>query len=77
MEYSTIISERVGEVALITLNRPNSLNALNQAMTDELEEAIIEARRDGVRTLMLTGAGRGFCCSFFRPKRTARSARAR
>lgn len=61
MEYSTIISERVGTVALITLNRPDRLNALNQDMTDELEEAIAEARRDNARTLMLIGAGRGFC----------------
>ena len=61
MGYSTIISERVGDVGVITLNRPDTLNALNLAMTEELEAAIGEARRDGVRALLLTGAGRGFC----------------
>jgi 2-(1,2-epoxy-1,2-dihydrophenyl)acetyl-CoA isomerase len=59
--YSTIISERVGDVAVITLNRPDTLNALNLALTEELADAIAEAKKDEVRALLLTGAGRGFC----------------
>ncbi|HIA16044.1 MAG TPA: enoyl-CoA hydratase, partial [Dehalococcoidia bacterium] len=33
MGYTTIISERVGDVAVISLNRPDTLNALNLALT--------------------------------------------
>ena len=61
MGYTTIISERVGDVAVITLNRPDTLNALNLALTEELADAIDGAQKDGVRALLLTGAGRGFC----------------
>ena len=61
MGYSTIISERVGDVTVITLNRPDTLNALNLALTEELADAIAEAKKDEVRALLLTGAGRGFC----------------
>jgi 2-(1,2-epoxy-1,2-dihydrophenyl)acetyl-CoA isomerase len=61
MAYEAIISERVGDVCVITLNRPETMNALNFVMTEELEDAIGAARKDGVRALLLTGAGRGFC----------------
>ena len=61
MGYTTIISERVGDVAVITLNRPDTLNALNLALTEELADAIGGAQKDGVRALLLTGAGRGVC----------------
>jgi 2-(1,2-epoxy-1,2-dihydrophenyl)acetyl-CoA isomerase len=54
--------ERQDAVALVTLNRPDSLNALNPALMRELVEAMQElAEDDAVRCLVLTGAGRGFC----------------
>ena len=61
MEYSTLISERVGDVGVITLNRPEKMNAINRAMIEDLEAAIRENRDEGARALVLTGAGRGFC----------------
>jgi 2-(1,2-epoxy-1,2-dihydrophenyl)acetyl-CoA isomerase len=49
-------------VATITLNRPESLNALNAAMRGELLAAVKAAGRDdAVRAVVITGEGRGFC----------------
>lgn len=49
-------------VALITLNRPDHLNAFNAAMRSALAEAVDRAAADpAVRCILLTGAGRGFC----------------
>jgi enoyl-CoA hydratase/carnithine racemase len=49
-------------VATITLNRPDRLNAYTQVMAGELREAFARAEADdGVRAIVMTGAGRGFC----------------
>lgn len=49
-------------VATITLNRPDKLNAWTATMEKEVRAAMEEAARDeGVRAIVLTGAGRGFC----------------
>jgi 2-(1,2-epoxy-1,2-dihydrophenyl)acetyl-CoA isomerase len=60
--YDTILVEVVDGLASITLNRPDSLNALNGAMRRELLAAVKAAGRDEtIRAVVLTGAGRGFC----------------
>jgi 2-(1,2-epoxy-1,2-dihydrophenyl)acetyl-CoA isomerase len=60
--YQAIRVELADAVATITLNRPESLNALNAAMRAELLSAVKSAGRDeAVRAVVITGAGRGFC----------------
>ena len=49
-------------VAVLTLNRPERLNAFNEAMHEALRAALADAEADrSCRALILTGAGRGFC----------------
>jgi len=51
-----------GRVATVTLNRPDKLNAWTRNMEQEVRRAMQEAAGDdGVRAIVLTGAGRGFC----------------
>jgi 2-(1,2-epoxy-1,2-dihydrophenyl)acetyl-CoA isomerase len=60
--YETIRVQVVDGVATLTLNRPESLNALNATMRRELMAALKAIRRDdAVRAVVLTGEGRGFC----------------
>ena len=62
MAYELITCERRDAVALITLNRPERLNAWTPAMAVELARAISEANGDpAVGAIVMTGAGRGFC----------------
>jgi len=49
------------DIAVLTLNRPETLNALNDAMFREIPVAVAHAATRGARALVLTGAGRGFC----------------
>ena len=61
-DYSAIRYDTVDGVATITLDRPDSLNALNAAMRSELRAALkAAALGEAVRALVITGAGRGFC----------------
>ncbi|PZR64635.1 MAG: 2-(1,2-epoxy-1,2-dihydrophenyl)acetyl-CoA isomerase [Chloroflexi bacterium] len=58
----TIIRSTADGVATVTLNRPETLNALNATLRRELLAAFKAlARDDAVRVVVLTGAGRGFC----------------
>lgn len=62
MNYENILFENAGGIARITLNRPDRLNSFTVAMHTELRDAIGRIKSDpGVRVLLLTGAGRGFC----------------
>lgn len=58
---SAILYQFSDGVARITLNRPDKLNSLNEAMHGELRQAIGRVQTDGARSLILTGAGRAFC----------------
>ena len=61
MAYETIMVEVEDEVALIRLNRPEALNALNSTLLTELGEALTEAdRNDKIRCIVLTGGEKAF-----------------
>jgi enoyl-CoA hydratase len=61
MAYELLTFDVADRIATITVNRPDKLNALNDALMDELRTAIAEARRRrDVGAVLLTGAGRAF-----------------
>lgn len=62
MGYEHLTVDRKDTVALITLNRPDKLNALNRGLQLEMVQVCQELQEDdGVRVIVWTGAGRGFC----------------
>ena len=61
-DHETIALERRGHVAILTLNRPERLNAINRVMMGELPAAVAAIKDDDdIRALVVTGAGKGFC----------------
>lgn len=62
MSFETIALTTADAVATLTLNRPQGLNALNKQLIDEVRAAFRQLTKDdGVRAIVVTGAGRGFC----------------
>jgi 2-(1,2-epoxy-1,2-dihydrophenyl)acetyl-CoA isomerase len=62
MKYESILCEQQDQVLRITLNRPDKLNALTDAMLQELQHVFAAAATDrATRAVLLTGAGKGFC----------------
>jgi len=60
--YENLLFDKQDHIGLITLNRPEQLNALSRALHEETLAVLDEIQRDDdVRTVVLTGAGRGFC----------------
>src|SRR5436190_20924166 len=58
MAFDNLLLERDGAVAVVTINRPKVLNALNSQTIDELRRAILELKADdSARVAILTGAG--------------------
>jgi 2-(1,2-epoxy-1,2-dihydrophenyl)acetyl-CoA isomerase len=62
MAYDTILTDLSEGVYTLTFNRPDVLNAFNDQMAEEVQDALKKAERDdAARCLVLTGAGKGFC----------------
>ncbi|MFM7332221.1 MAG: enoyl-CoA hydratase-related protein [Brachymonas sp.] len=65
MTEHTVLSEERNagnaKIALITFNRPESLNSFTPEMHNALREELAKATQSGARCAVLTGAGRGFC----------------
>ena len=61
MQFETVIYERDEDVCVITLNRPDALNALSLQLTRDLHDAIRQAVADKSRAAVLTANGRAFC----------------
>ena len=60
--YQTLIFEKKGEVASISLNRPSALNSYNIQMRDDFSEALTAIQYDDeVKALIISGQGRAFC----------------
>jgi len=58
MSYENILTERIDKIALITLNRPEKLNAMNYELASDLDEELRTIENDDdVRAVILTGAG--------------------
>jgi enoyl-CoA hydratase/carnithine racemase len=75
--YETLLTERVGEhVLLVTMNRPDVLNAMNMTMTEECSDLITRLYYDPdwVRCVVLTGAGRAFSAGGDRDAKFAHAA---
>ena len=63
--FETVKLVREGSVAVLTLNRPDQLNAMNALMRREIRSALAEAEQDdGVRAMVVHGAGRSFSSGF-------------
>jgi 2-(1,2-epoxy-1,2-dihydrophenyl)acetyl-CoA isomerase len=61
MSYETVIWEQAGGVGRLTLNRPDTLNAWVPQLGRDLKQVMqVDAADDSVRTVLITGAGRGF-----------------
>jgi len=59
---SAVLTERRGRVIVITLNRPEAMNAINGALSEGLRSAVQELDSDsGLTAGVVTGAGKGFC----------------
>jgi enoyl-CoA hydratase/carnithine racemase len=62
MAYEHLTFERQGHVAVVTLNRPEALNAISRTLMGESRAACAEVEADDeIRVMVITGAGRGFC----------------
>jgi enoyl-CoA hydratase len=62
MKFQTLIFDKEGGIRIITLNRPERLNAISVQLIRDLENVLAEIDEDGeARAVILTGAGRGFC----------------
>jgi methylglutaconyl-CoA hydratase len=59
--YETLILEFSGELAKLTLNRPDKLNAISSKMLAEMQSALDAIEKSHARVAILTGAGRAFC----------------
>jgi enoyl-CoA hydratase len=58
MPFDNLLVDRDGAIAIVTINRPKVLNALNAQTLDELRRAVLEIKHDdAVRAVVLTGAG--------------------
>lgn len=64
MDFSTLLYRVEGRIATITLNRPDRLNAIDEAMPGEIAAAVDLAQEDDEVHVVVTGAGRAFCSGY-------------
>src|SRR5271163_1097121 len=59
--YETLTLEFTGQLATLTLNRPDKRNAINSKMVSEIQSALDEIENGRTRVAIFTGAGKSFC----------------
>ncbi|MEX2421117.1 MAG: enoyl-CoA hydratase/isomerase family protein, partial [Actinomycetota bacterium] len=60
-----LLTENIGPVRRLTMNRPDKLNSLNHDLTVAIDEAVAEAAEDdSVSVIILAAAGRAFCAGY-------------
>ena len=65
MGNEQILTETIGRVGVIRLNRPEKLNAMSRSLLNELEATFEEAKIDpNVKVVLLKGSGRSFCAGY-------------
>ncbi len=64
MTDTLTVAHRGGASTLLTLNRPQKVNALDADLVERMLAALAQARRDGARLVVLRGAGKGFSAGF-------------
>ena len=61
MSYNTILTQTEGKVAIVTLNRPQVLNALNDELMNELGDALLKFDADdAIACIIITGSEKAF-----------------
>jgi enoyl-CoA hydratase len=77
MDYEHLIVRQDGPALWVTMNRPERLNALNRRLVEELRDLFVGLYwRHEIRTVVLAGAGRGFCAGLDLKERDTGNARA-
>ena len=65
MAYNTVTLSRDNRIATLSLDRPDKMNALNDELLEEMQQALDEVESDEtIRALIICGAGRSFCAGF-------------
>ncbi len=59
--FETLTLEFTGQLATLTLNRPDKRNAINAKMVSEMQSALDDIETSHARVAIITGAGKSFC----------------
>ena len=62
LKSKSVLFKKEGDIAIVTLNRPEKYNAVNDDLVNGINESIAKVQKDGsIRAMVITGAGKGFC----------------
>ena len=62
LKGKSVLFKKEGDIAIVTLNRPEKYNAVNDDLVDGINESIAKVQKDdSIRAMVITGAGKGFC----------------
>ena len=62
LKTDCVLYKKEGDIAIVTLNRPEKYNAVNDDLVDGINESIAKVQKDdSIRAMVITGAGKGFC----------------